>query len=300
MTLASRQLSRMQVADLIHGFGAEVTGIQLRDLIGHQSAINSLRSLWFRKCVLVFRNQNLTDQEQIAFSRHFGELELFPQKANCSPNAPEIFRVSNTTESGAIEKPENPNVKYLTLGRYWHKDSSFRRIPSLGAILRAVEIPNFGGDTEFADLRTAYAELSHSRKLALSRLSSVHCFVHSRSLLDLPPLSPEEAQTVAPTTHPLVAHHEYESTSIFLSPLYMKTILGLTADEAKLLLHELTAWCTQPRYVYRHRWEIRDVIMWDNRTTMHRALPYDDAHSRRTLHRTVVAGRGYVDELFRT
>ena len=285
--------NRLTIDKLHPTIGAEVSGIDL-EAAHDEAVIEQLRAAWIEHCVLVFHDQAISDAEQVAFSRRFGELEIFPQGANRSGAHPEIFRVSNVGEDGALLPPDNPDIKYLTAVQEWHSDSCYRAIPCNGAILHGIEVTEQGGETLFADLRAAYRELPARTKARIAGLKARHSFEYMRGQHDPLPMKPEEAAQVPPVSHPLVrAHPDTGETSLYLSPVYMEVIEGLSKTETRDLLEELVDWATQPRFVYRHRWRANDVLMWDNRCTMHIVTPFDP-HARRDMHRTTLMGDGPV------
>ena len=285
--------NRLTIRKLHPTIGAEVSGIDLAAAHG-DAVIETLRAAWVEHCVLVFHDQAISDAEQVAFSRCFGELEIFPQGANRSVDHPEIFRVSNVGEDGALLPPDNPDIKYLTAVQEWHSDSCYRAIPCNGAILRGIEVTEQGGETLFADLRAAYRELPAQTKARIAGLRARHSFEYMRRQHDPAPMKPEEAAQVPPVTHPLVrVHPATGETSLYLSPVYMESIMGLSKTETRDLLDDLVAWASQPRFVYRHRWRADDVLMWDNRCTMHIVTPFDP-RARRDMHRTTLMGDGPV------
>ena len=275
--------------------GAEVIGVDLRHPLGDQS-VKFIRRAWKDYGVLLFRNQAISDGEQVSFSRYFGKLELFPQSQNRAIKIPEIFRVSNVDEDDQIRPIDTPEGRYSTLIWVWHTDSSYRAIPSKGAILHAIEVVKQGGDTLFANMRVAYNELSMELKQRIKGLKARHNFLYSRSLQNLPPLSEEEAAMVPAVYHPLVRKHSDGGRSLYLSQTYMESIVGLEFDQGQKLIQELMQWATQERFIYRHKWKAHDVLMWDNRWTIHVVEPFDHSSLRRIMHRTTIAGTEEVLE----
>ncbi|MCP5155845.1 MAG: TauD/TfdA family dioxygenase [Ectothiorhodospiraceae bacterium] len=273
--------------------GAEVSGISLAAPLDATTE-REIESAWRQHGVLVFRDQPIDDAAHVAFSRRFGELEVFPQSDARSRLLPEVFRISNVDESGALLPSDNPVSRYSTLTWLWHSDSSYRAVPSKGAVLHGIEVVEEGGATLWADLRTALAAMPRALARRIRGLRAVHSFVHSRNHRELPPMKPEELALVPPVEHPLVRAHEGAAPSVYLSPSYMERIAGWSVEESRELLDELVRWCTQDRFVYRHQWRPHDVLMWDNRWTMHMVTPYDVAQRRRVMHRTAIAGTGPV------
>lgn len=283
MTLSLRKLHA--------AIGAEVTGVRLNAL--DDILFADILSALHAHSVLVFPDQDIPDEEQIAFTRRFGELEVFPLAANKSSRNPEIFRATNVGEDGKLLPVQHAEAKYLALTQIWHTDSSWRPIPAYATLLRAVEIPSKGGETMFASLVAAYDALPEARKRDLRGLRAVHSFEYTRSLTEgLKPLTEEERARVQPVTHPVVQEHPTRSgRALYISPHTMSGIIGMTAGEGRAIIEELTAWATRPEFVYVHRWRRNDLVVWDNRTAMHAVRPYDSAHERRIMHRTSVSAR---------
>ena len=279
----------MQINKLHPSLGAEVRGVDLSQAL-NPTDVEDLRAAWEDNAVLVFPDQPITDAQHVAFSRNFGELEIFPQGDNRADSLPEIFRVANTDENGRILPVDDPTARFITLTWFWHTDSCYRPIPSRGAILHGIEVPDEGGDTLFANMFDAYASLPGERKAALSGMRARHSFEYLRSLRGLPPMRPEEAAKVPPVEHPLVRTHRDGRSSLYISPPYMESIDGLGREETDALVEELIELTTTAEFVYRHRWSAHDILMWDNRSTMHIVTPYDCANERRIMHRTAIAG----------
>ena len=273
--------------------GAEVRGVDLGRV--DDEAFRRIYDAWLEHLLLVFPEQDVTDDEQIAFARRFGELEIHPSREHRSSRHPEIYRVSNVDERGNIMPQESKGWRYMNLTWLWHTDSSFREVPSMGSILHGIEVPPEGGDTLFATMYAVYEALPDTMKGRIRGLRVLHShdkvLSHDQKLKD----ANEDYTKLPPVRHPLVRRHPVTGRlSLFLSPHTMERIEGLTEDESRTLLDELTAFATQDRFVYRHKWQKDDVIFWDNRCTMHAVLPYDAANLRRVMHRTTIVGDGPV------
>ena len=274
--------------------GAEVTGIDLAGPLD-RATVEAIRNAWSRYGVLLFPQQPITDEQQVAFSRHFGSLEVFPQAANRSREVPEIFRVTNVGDDDRIRPVDSPGGRYSTLICVWHTDSSYRRVPSKGAVLHAIEVVSKGGDTLFANMCHAYEQMPEELKERIAGLKARHSFEYSRQLRQLPPMDPAEAAEVPPMDHPLVRRHRDGRRSLYVSATYMERIPGLSEADSRRLIDELMAWATQDRFVYRHRWRLHDVLMWDNRWCIHVVTPFDHGAERRVMHRTTIAGTEPVE-----
>ena len=274
--------------------GAEVTGVDLARTLD-RGTMASIRNAWSRYGVLLFRRQPITDEQQVAFSRHFGSLEIFPQAANRSQAVPEIFRVTNVGDDNRIRPVDSPGGRYSTLIWVWHTDSSYRRVPSKGAVLHAIEVVSKGGDTLFANMCHAYEQMPAELKARIAGLRARHSFRYSRQLRQLPPMDPAEAARVPPVDHPLVRRLRDGRLSLYVSATYMESIPGLSEGESRKLIDELMGWATQDAFVYRHRWHPHDVLMWDNRWCIHVVTPFDHGAERRVMHRTTIAGTEPVE-----
>jgi taurine dioxygenase len=273
--------------------GAEIRGIDLRRV--DDETFRQTRDAWLEHLLLVFPGQDVTDQEQIAFARRFGDLEIHPSREHRSSLHPEIYRVSNVDERGNIMPQQSQGWRYMNLTWLWHTDSSFREVPSMGSILHGIEVPPEGGDTLFANMYAVYAALSDEIKQRISGLRVLHShdqvLSHDQNLKN----ASEDYARLRPVQHPLVRRHPVTGRlSLFLSPHTMERVDGLSEHESRTLLDELTAFATQDRFVYRHRWQKHDIIFWDNRCTMHAVMPYDAANLPRVMHRTTIAGDGPV------
>jgi alpha-ketoglutarate-dependent taurine dioxygenase len=273
--------------------GAEIRGVDLGRV--DDEAFRRIYNAWLEHLMLVFPGQDVTDDEQIAFARRFGELEIHPSREHRSCRHPEIYRVSNVDERGNIMPQESKGWRYMNLTWLWHTDSSFRELPSMGSILHGIEVPPEGGDTLFANMYAVYEALPDAMKERIRGLRVLHShdqvLSHDQKLKD----ANEDYTKLPPVRHPLVRRHPVTGRlSLFLSPHTMERIEGLAEDESRALLEGLTAFATQDRFVYRHKWQMDYVIFWDNRCTMHAVLPYDAADLRRVMHRTTIVGDGPV------
>ena len=281
----------LNVRKLHPAIGAEVRGVDLRQ--PDDRTFSAIVAALEAHSMLVFPDQEISDEQQIAFTRRFGELEVFPLAANKSGRNPEIFRATNVGEDGKLLPVQHAEAKYLALTQIWHTDSSWRPIPAYATLLRGVEIPARGGETMFASLTAAYEALPEARKRALEGLRAVHSFEYTRGLTDgLKPLTDEERARVRPVTHPIIQQHPIRSgKALYISPHTMSGVVGMAAADARALIEELTAWASRPEFVYVHQWRRNDLVVWDNRTAMHAVKPYDSAHERRIMHRTSVSAR---------
>ena len=274
------------------GFGAEVRGLDLSHPID-DALFRAWNAAFERHRVLVIRGQGFDDRQHVAFSRRFGELEDFPDPKDQASGLPMVLRVSNVDrDTDTIKRLDDAGHRSFTLGTSdWHTDSSFRRVPSKASLLFAREVPAEGGDTMFANTMMAYEALPEAEKTEIDGLTVVHDFEETRRRFDLPPRPEAIRAANPPTPQPLVRQVPGGGKALLLG-MHASYVVGMDAGKSRALLDRLTAWATQDRFTYRHRWRVGDLVMWDNRCTMHKAMPYDMANDRRLLHRTTVAGDG--------
>lgn len=289
MTVNAENLRLVPRGDVI---GTEVRGVDLSRPLG-SAAVEQLTAAWRAHPLLIFPDQPISDTEQIAFARHFGELEIHPSVAHRSSRHPEIYRVANVDEDGAILPARSSEWQYLEITWLWHSDSSFREVPSKGSILHGIEIPPSGGNTLFANMYAAYDALPESMRRRIEGLYAIHS--HDYVLGRSAGLSSRDDKgryaDLPPVRQPLVRlHPESGRKSLFLSPHTMAGLDGYGEAEGREMLDELIAHATQPRFHYVHKWRRHDVIMWDNRCTMHAVMPYDSERHRRIMHRTTIVG----------
>jgi alpha-ketoglutarate-dependent taurine dioxygenase len=244
--------------------------------------------------VLVFPDQHVTDQEHVAFTRYFGEPEIFHQKIIRSERVKEIFRVSNVNEDGILMPPDHPTVQQVALAQFWHTDSSYRQIPCTGALLHGVEVSRTGGETQFTNMYLVYDALPEALKRQVQGRKAQHNFGHMHTQANLKPLTEEEMAAMPPVWQPMVRKHPVTGRSaLYISPIYNDVVEGMKREDGKRLITELTQIAADPRFVYTHRWETDDVLMWDNRCTMHQVTPFDP-RERRVMHRTTIVGQDPV------
>lgn len=280
----------IQVEPLTPGFAARITGPDLRAAID-APAVEAIGDAINRYGVLVFPGQFITDAQQMAFSRCFGDLET-TVRAYRSDFVPRldvhIADISNLDPDNRV-LPKNDRRRLNALGnRLWHSDSSFKRVPARFSLLSARVIPAEGGETQFADMRAAWDALPDRMKARLDRLVCEHTQLFSRARIAFTDWSEEERAKMAPVPQVLVRVHPGSGRkSLFLSS-HAGRIRGMEEPEARVLLMDLMEHATQREFVYTHRWAVGDLVMWDNRCTMHRAREYDETQVR-DMHRTTVS-----------
>jgi alpha-ketoglutarate-dependent taurine dioxygenase len=285
--------SRLTVRKLHPALGAEVRGVDMRQPLD-AATFRELHDIWMEHLVLVFPGQHVTDAEHVAFTRYFGEPEIFHQKIIRSQRVKEIFRVSNVDENDVLMPPDHPVAQQVALAQFWHTDSSYRQIPCTGALLHGVEVSRTGGQTQFTNMYLVYDSLPDSLKHQIEGRAAKHDFGHMHTLAALKPLTEEEKAAMPAVWQPLVRKHPVTGRkSLYISPIYNAEVEGMTPEDARRLIAQLTEIAAEPRFVYAHRWETDDVLMWDNRCTMHQVTPFDP-RERRVMHRTTITGQDPV------
>jgi len=243
----------------------------------------------------VFRDQHITDDEQLAFTRQFGELEAYRTPGHIRSRdaqrlGPGMADFSNLDNDGNIMTAYDRVWFFKLADRLWHSDSSFRPVPANYSLLSARILPSWGGNTEFADMRAAYDALDRRTKAEIEDLVCLHSLIYSRAAIGFTELSEEERAAFRPVRQRLVRTHPATGRkSLFLSA-HAGAIEGWTTPESRMFLRDLTEHATQPEFVYSHPWRPGDLVMWDNRQTMHRARRFDDRNEIRDMRRTTLAG----------
>ena len=266
-------------------FAARVSGLDLtRDL--DDATFATVRDAFERYSVLVFPGQMITDEHQVRFSERFGPLEATRAGANGAGS--KLIVLTNIAAEGSIGTPTDKQVLSNRANQIWHTDSSFKPMPALASLLSAREIPSQGGDTQYASMRAAYAALSDEDKRLVAGLVAVHDFGWSRSRID-PALVTDAERADNPPVRQAVVVDSPSGKALYLGA-HARFIEGMDEAESRALIDRLMAFSTQERFVYRHRWARRDLILWDNRSVLHRAMPFQSGHERRHMVRTTVAG----------
>jgi alpha-ketoglutarate-dependent 2,4-dichlorophenoxyacetate dioxygenase len=281
------------IRPLVTSFAGEVSGLDTTRPISREE-VTAIERGMDAHAVLVFRDQDLTDEEQLAFTLNFGELESYKTPGHV--RKPEDYRLgpgiadfSNLDKHGHIMSAED-RVWFFKLGdRLWHSDSSFRPIPAKYSLLSGRVIPSWGANTEFADMRAAYDALDARTKAEIDDLVCEHSLIYSREAIGMVDLTPEEIAAFKPVRQRLVRVHPVTGRkSLFLSS-HAGAIVGWTVPEARIFLRDLTEHATQREFVYSHGWRRHDLVMWDNRATMHRGRRFD-RNEVRDVRRTTLAG----------
>ncbi|MEV6595777.1 TauD/TfdA family dioxygenase [Actinoplanes sp. NPDC051346] len=278
----------IKLAPLHPLFVAQVTGVDLTSPIP-DDVFAKIEAAFHRYAILVFPGQPLTDDQQIDFTKRFGPLETAPNYAGAALRLRNEFTdISNLDHEGRILDPKDRLNQYNLGNQLWHTDSSFKARRAKCSLLSAREIPPVGGETQYADMRSAYDALPEERKSQLHGLVAEHSIAYSRSLTGFDGFNSDIATTLPPVPQRLVDYYpESGRTSLYLAS-HASHIVGWPVEEGRALLEELTAFATQEQFVYTQNWKVGDLVLWDNRCTMHRGRPYDPTQ-RRVLHRTTVS-----------
>ncbi|USX26499.1 TauD/TfdA family dioxygenase [Oxalobacteraceae bacterium OTU3CINTB1] len=267
--------------------GAEILGLDLsRPLSPRQ--FQRIHKAHLDHHLLVFRDQRITPQQQVDFSRRFGPLQIHVLRNFQLPSHPEVLIISNIIESGLP-------IGLGDAGHFWHSDLSYKEKPSLGSLLHAQELPAEGGDTLFANMHLAWDTLPAALRHAVQDARAEHSYLTQYDELRRrspfrPALTQAQIDEVKPVTHPVVrTHPETGRKALFVSEHFTTRIVGMPEDESRALLAELFAHSVLPAHIYRHKWAPHDLVFWDNRSLMHLAGGTPD-HLRRKLYRTTIEG----------
>ena len=271
-------------------FAAEVGDIDLSRPLGAEDIV-AIREAFDRYAVLVFPDQALSTGQHLDFARHFGPLET-SIATHCKDTklrvVAEIADVSNLTENNEVWG-ENSRQRMFQLGnRLWHSDSTFKLTPAYASLLYARSIPPVGGHTEFADMRAAWEALPEAMKQKVDTLVCEHSIFNSRARLGFTNFSADERAAMPPVPQVMVRTIPQTGRKCLYLASHAGRVIGMEEGEGKALIDELMAHATQRQFVYAHRWRVNDLVIWDNRQTMHRGTPFDDLRWKRDVQRATV------------
>ena len=288
---------KIETREKFPNFVGFVSGIDLKKELNDElvekidEAINKLS-------VLVFKNQNINDDEQVRFTRYFGEIEASGKKSNITKAqdrrlSADLADVSNLDKKNKPFTKNDPRRIFNLGNRLWHTDSSFKKIPAKYSLLSARNISKEGGNTEFADMREAYDSLDNKTKIKVENLVCEHSLIYSRQRLGFDmtkELSSDEIKNFIPVEQPLVRINSVtKRKTIFLSS-HIGKIKNWIRPDSMCFIDDLIEYATQTEFKYVHKWSQNDLIIWDNRQTMHRARAFDDLKENRDMRRTTVLG----------
>ena len=275
-------------------FAAEVDGLDLSKPLSLEE-IDAVHAGMDRYAVLVFHDQKITDEQQLAFTLSLGGIE---HSIGTSLRGPDEYRLPTTfadvsnldKDNKVFARDDRPRLFGLG-NRLWHSDSSFKVTPAKYSLLRAVSIPSKGGNTEYADMRAGYDTLDEEFKAEIEELVCEHSQLYSRAILGFTDFTDEERERFKPVRQCLVRTHPVTKRKSLYLASHAGGIVGWPVPEARAFLRDLVEHATQRQFVYAHKWTVNDLVMWDNRQTMHRARPFP-FNEARDMRRTTLAGDG--------
>jgi taurine dioxygenase len=276
-------MDKFEILVMAGNAAAEIRGLDARRT-PEVAALSQMRAALSEYGVLVIRNQKLTPSEHVAFSRLFGALEIHIKKEFTLPEAPEVFVLSNIVENGRA-------IGVTNFAESWHSDGSHAANPPIGALLYALEVPPEGADTQFANMYSAYEALDTATKARIDALEAIHSYQTLQSFLyPEKPLSEAVKRATPDMRQPIVKTHPITGRrTLFLGEEIVTGVVGMPEPDGTDLVKALLAHATQETFLYTHKWRIGDLLIWDNRCTMHRVLPFDQQRHRRRVHRTTLA-----------
>jgi len=276
----------MDVIPLGPGFAAELRGVKIAEIASDGAAYSAVRGAFEEHSVLVFRDQGVDDESQLTFSRCFGPPEV--TKVGSQGTGTHFVILSTIGEDGKVVPADHRLARRNRANQLWHTDSSFKKVPALTSVLSARTIPARGGETEFVSTRVAFERLEAGLRQKLENSFAWHDYAHSRGQIAPDLASPEERAALPPQCWRMVWKNPVNERSALYLASHAYAIEGMELTAGKKLLDELTEAATVPGKSYVHSWRSGDVVMWDNRATMHRGRPWP-AHEARLMVRTTVS-----------
>jgi alpha-ketoglutarate-dependent 2,4-dichlorophenoxyacetate dioxygenase len=274
--------------------GARVDGVQVSAPLD-KPTFRQIADAFEEHSVLVFPDQRLTDEQQMAFSTRFGPLETTlkatGREDRLHPNLVDLSNI-DPERTGKLMDWSDRRMIYQSGNQLWHTDSSFKPVPAMASLLSGREVPPEGGETEFVSMRHAYATLPEAVRQRLAGRVVVHSILYSRSTIAPGLIDPEDERGLPPVRQALVRANPANGRKSLYIGSHAWYIEGLPYDESRRLLDELLAHTTRPECVFQHRWRPWDLVMWDNRCVLHRGRTWDSTRYRRVMRRTTVAGEG--------
>ncbi|MBL8675621.1 MAG: TauD/TfdA family dioxygenase [Rhodospirillales bacterium] len=277
----------MEVIPIGPGFGAEIRGVGLIDVASSAEAYAAVRAAFEEHSILLFRDQNVADDLQIAYSRAFGPLEV--TKVGSFSAGTLYGRLTNVGVDGALVPPTHRQALVARANQLWHTDSSFKRTPALASVLSARTIPTHGGETQFTSTRLAWDRLPAADKARLRDAVVTHSYANSRDQIDPELMTPAERAALPPVRWRMTWRNPANDRRSLYIASHAGGVDGMGDNEAKALLGRLMDEATRPEFTYGHTWRPGDVIMWDNRATMHRGRPWPHDEARYMVRTTISA-----------
>ena len=279
------------VTPLTPKVGAEIRGLDLSKPLSDET-MALVRKVWLEHVVAVFPEQDVDDDQHIEFSRRLGDLELINMAALQIDGRPEIYEATNLDSDDNIMVEDDPVLTINRGNQKWHSDSSFKAVPANASMLHAYIVPTEGGETEFANMAAAYDALDDETKIRCDGLITIHDFYWSRRNINEQAFIQEERDAIPPVRHPLIRVHPETGRKAIYVGSHTREIEGWDFHESRTLIDSLIEHSTQPEFIYQHKWNAGDMVLWDNRSAMHRGLAFEDQKVKRRLHRTTIAGTG--------
>ena len=279
----------LQLKPLHPLFAAEASGIDLTQAISPQD-VRAINAAMNQYAVLVWRGQPLTAQQQINFTKSFGPLDIGLKRVFKRPERLEderLIDISNVDAQGNVAGRDSPKNLSNFANQLWHSDSSFMKPRAAYSMLHALVTPSWGGNTEFADLRAAYDALPDRTKHEIAHLSAEHFALHTRVLLGDDAYTDDQKKAIPPAIWPLADVHAGSGRKLMYVGVHARQIIGWPTAESRMYLSDLLEHATQRQFVYVHEWQVDDLVIWDNRSTLHRGRRYDIAERRELRHTTV-------------
>jgi len=276
----------MDIVPLGPGFAAELRGVTLKDIAADEAAYRQTRAAFEEHSVLVFRDQDVTDETQIAFTRRFGPLEV--SHAASQGAGTNLVILSTIDKDGNVVPADHRLALRNKANQLWHADSTFKSVPALASVLSGRIMPAEGGETEYVSTRLAFERLDPATQKRITNLFAWHDYSHSRGKIAANIVAPEERAALPPQCWRMVWKNPVNGRSALYIASHAYAIEGMEEYAAQKLLAELIEAATAPGLSYEHTWRKGDVVMWDNRATLHRGRPWP-AHEARVMVRTTIS-----------
>ena len=278
----------IQVKQLHPLFVGEVRGVDLREPLD-DATFADIQAAIDRDAILVFRGEKLTEEQQIVFSTRFGPLEASNSVLQTKSRVnSKLVDISNLDEDNKVLSAGDRRRMFALGNQLWHTDSSFKRVPAKYSLLHCHAPTPVGGETQFVDMRAAYDMLPDAMKTKLEGLVAEHSIFHSRGKLGFTEFSAEERASLPPVPQMVVRTHPGSGRKTLYLASHASHIVDWFVPDGRMLIQDLIEHATQPQFVYTHTWSVGDLVIWDNRCTMHRGRPYNEAKHRRDLRRATI------------
>jgi alpha-ketoglutarate-dependent 2,4-dichlorophenoxyacetate dioxygenase len=282
-------MATLHIEKIHPDFGARITGVDMREPVD-EAVMEEIRAAADEYSFLLFPDQDMDDDRQLAFTRRLGEPEPNHVVQGQEGRIVYFGTIGNVLDDGTKLGNDHKRTKFQTGNNLWHSDSSFRKVPSRFSIMCAYEVPDEGGRTEFVSERAAYERLPDAMKEKIDPLVAVHDYVFSRSKVGPDAVTPSHAASLPPVPQKLVRTNPRTGAKNFFIGSHAKEIAGWEFEESRALIEDLEARATEADHVYAHAWQPGDLVVWDNRCLLHRGSGYDADKYRRRMRQTRVAG----------